>query len=720
MRHSDMRLVSLAAVFWAAVLATLALGPGATWAIIALASGAVMTGLLVERHLGEGRVRYWAPTLGLLLVGAGCACLATSAHLAAESRGLFPKAVNDEASVVITGRISSYRLGKGMTVRMSVGEISRRGETSAARASVYLTGDVERLSAGQIVRARVRLAPTEGLGRERAWARLTKLIEVRPASGLERWVARRSVHLTKNLAGTPHSALGLVPGLAVGDDSALPEESAEAMRRVSLTHLTAVSGQHVSMVCALVIGAIGLRRRRTAVVAAGLILLALIVTTAAQPSVLRAGVMGGAILVSLWLRRPASALPALGLSVILLLLADPRLAASFGFSLSVLATTGIVLGSRPAAVILAGALPLPVAHLLAVPLVAHLACAPVLALLTKEASLWSAVANAVCAPVVPAATVLSLAALLAAPIPLLGPVLASMAGWLVAWIDLVARAMDDWPGSGLTSIWVVAGYVGLLAGCWLAARLGPRLLLGAALIPLLAHVRNPVVREWNVVQCDVGQGAASLVRADGVTYLIDTGMVDARLPDCLEHAGAQVDVLVLTHLHADHAGRASWVDEEFALTEVWVGPGVGEEAARFVTAPIVELAAGERRGPFEVLWPDGAVSCETDSCQNDQSLVLRADLGETYLITGDLETEAQRSLAARDIAVDVALIPHHGSPRQDPGFARRVNARLALLSVGPNSYGHPSPATIDLYGSYGEVWSTEELGDIFLLLNVEY
>lgn len=719
MRHTDLRLVALAGAFWAAVLATLTLGPGATAAVIGLAGGAVLVGILVERHLGGGIVHYWGPTAGLLLAGAACACLATAGHLAAESRGLFPEAVADEASAVITGRVSSYRLGSGSTVRMRVGEIERGREQSPAHAAVYLTGEVDRLSVGEIVTAKVRLEPTEGLGRERAWARLTRIIDVRPASPLERWVAGRSRELTANLEGTPAAAAGLVPGLAVGDDSALPEESGEAMRAVSLTHLTAVSGQHVSMVCALVIGAVGLRRRRTAVIAAGLTLAALIVTTAAQPSVLRAGVMGAAILVSLWLRRPASALPSLGVSIIILLLIDPRLAASFGFSLSVLATAGIVLGSRPAAALLAGALPLPLAHLLAVPLVAHLACAPVLALLSDEASLWSAAANAVCAPVVPAATVLSLGALITAPLPIVGPALAWLAGWLVSWIDVVARAMQGWPGSALPNDWVVAGYGGLLAACWLAARFGARVLLGFAAVPVIAQVHAPV-GEWNVVQCDVGQGAASLVRSDGVTYLLDTGMVDARLPECLEHAGASVDVLVLTHLHADHAGRARWVDEHFPLTEVWVGPGVANDAAKLVSAPIIELRAGDRRGPFEVLWPDGEVTCATDSCQNDQSLVLRADLGETYLITGDLETDAQQVLAQRDIAVDVALIPHHGSPRQDPDFARRANARLALLSVGPNTYGHPAQRTIDLYETYGEVWSTQDDGDIFLLLDMEY
>lgn len=721
MTHGDLRLVFCAAAFWLSTLSTLVLGLGPVLALAACMLGALYGSLLIQRHLGGHIIRYWAPTAALLLAAALSACLMTAAHLALERRGELLGVIERGGTAVIEGRIASYPLGKGSTVRMSVDRVRVGEKESQAHASVYLTGDVAGMGVGDIVRARVSLEGTS-LGRELAWARIRTASRIRPASPVERWIAGREERLLENLVNVPQAALGLVPGLAIGDDSRLTEESLEAMKRVSLTHLTAVSGQHVSMVCALIVGLIGLRRRRLAVLGAAATLGLLVVGTAAQPSVLRAAVMGGAILASLWLRRPASALPALGLSIILLLAVDPRLACSYGFVLSVLATGGIVLGSGPATVLLAAGLPLPLANLLAVPLVAHLACAPVLALLSDGASLWSAAANALSAPVIPAATIASLGALLAAPVPLIGPMLAVIAGYLTTWVDIVARTLASWPGSHLAAEAVVAGYLGLFGACYLAARFRiPVLLTGAVggLAFLASGARGPV-EGWTIVQCDVGQGAASLVDDGERIYLVDTGMADARLPECLEHAGASVDVLVLTHLHADHAGRAQWVDEHYDLAEVWVAPGMSREARTLVDAPVIELRSGDHRGPFDILWPDGEAECFSDSCQNNQSLVLLAHLGQTYLITGDLEVEAQSALARRDVAADVALIAHHGSPRQDPAFAEAVGASLALLSVGPNTYGHPSPRTIELYERFGEVWSTWELGDIFLRLDMEY
>jgi competence protein ComEC len=76
--------------------------------------------------------------------------------------------------------------------------------------------------------------------------------------------------------------------------------------------------------------------------------------------------------------------------------------------------------------------------------------------------------------------------------------------------------------------------------------------------------------------------------------------------------------------------------------------------------------------------------------------------GLGVLLSGDVETEAQRSLVARVGPVDVLKVPHHGSKAQDPAFLAASKARVAVISVGAdNDYGHPAPATLALLRDLG-------------------
>lgn len=234
-------------------------------------------------------------------------------------------------------------------------------------------------------------------------------------------------------------ARGLVPGIALGDDRALPVALADDLRTVSLTHVTAVSGAHVAMVVGLVLVALRRLPRAWQAVLGALVLAALVVLVHPTASVLRSAAMGGVLLLGLLLGRPRAALPALWASVVVLLAIDPWLAGSFGFVLSVLATAGLLLASGPLADRLTRFLPRAAALALAVPLAAQLACTPALALLQPAMPMHGVLANVLAAPAVPPATVLGLTATLVAPAsPAVAQLLASWAGVATAWVASVA------------------------------------------------------------------------------------------------------------------------------------------------------------------------------------------------------------------------------------------------------------------------------------------
>ena len=146
----------------------------------------------------------------------------------------------------------------------------------------------------------------------------------------------------------PEGARELVSGVALGDDHALPADVRSDMRVVSMTHLTAVSGQHVAIVLGLIMSGLGVLPRRCRAAAGVVVLAALVALVRPGGSVLRAAAMGGVLLAGVAAGRRSASFPALCAAVTVLLLIDPWQARSYGFALSVVATAGILLGAAPA------------------------------------------------------------------------------------------------------------------------------------------------------------------------------------------------------------------------------------------------------------------------------------------------------------------------------------------------------------------------------------
>ncbi|GAB3998870.1 hypothetical protein GCM10029992_25910 [Glycomyces albus] len=143
----------------------------------------------------------------------------------------------------------------------------------------------------------------------------------------------------------PQPASGLIPALAVGDTSGMDPTLEADFRSTGLVHLVVVSGYHVGLVVGTILGvATALRAGPRVRVAIGAAAVAgIVVVVGPQPSVLRAAVMAGMMLLALAAGRPRAALPALATAVLVLVLADPDLAAQPGFALSVAACAGLLL-----------------------------------------------------------------------------------------------------------------------------------------------------------------------------------------------------------------------------------------------------------------------------------------------------------------------------------------------------------------------------------------
>jgi competence protein ComEC len=256
--------------------------------------------------------------------------------------------------------------------------------------------------------------------------------------------------LRRVCGGLGADARGLVPGIAVGDTSALAQDLRDAMRVAGLTHVTAVSGAHFSIVGAgvLVLCAAARMPRRARAGVVCVVMTGFVALVHPGPSVLRAAAMGAVGLAALLLGRPARSVAALATAIIVLVVVDPWLARELGFVLSVAATSGLVLLAGPLARRWAGSVRAPVAYALAVPVAAQSACAPIVLVISPTVALYAVPANVLVAPAVAPATVLGLLAALVSPWwHGAGVVLAELAGAACWWIALVARTAASLPGA---------------------------------------------------------------------------------------------------------------------------------------------------------------------------------------------------------------------------------------------------------------------------------
>ncbi|HEX6956059.1 MAG TPA: ComEC/Rec2 family competence protein, partial [Agromyces sp.] len=741
MRRHDLRLLPAAVVAWAA--AWLATGapeagvpawvvPVACWAVAASAVAvAVAFGRAPHRAvprrdaIGSGRA---APgVLVIVAVAAACAALVgtvAAVGLASRASGPLPGAADARSWVEAEIRLDAAAKpspaapweegSSSWRAPATVIAVDGRPHRPIRVEAVMAAGSPDAPGFGTTLAVRARVAVLPGSDRE-AFRLRGEVVHVGPASGLTAWTHPLREGLAEAAAELGGDAGALVPGLAIGDTAAIPDELREAMTAASLTHLTAVSGANCAIVTAAAFWAAGRAGLpRAARIGAALVaLLGFVVLVTPESSVVRAAVMAVVVLVALGVGRAGGGASALAVATVLLLAIDPWFSRDFGFALSVCATGGLILLSGPLARALARWMPRPVAAMVAIPLAAQLACQPVLILLEPALPVYGVPANLLAAPAAPVATVAGLVGCLLLPVlPSVGFAALQVAWVPAAWIATLAHGahglpvqsvpwMPDAPGAALCALAVAAGIVAARAANGRRRVAAAVVLVVAVALPVGAAAGRPLIAravlpgDWRVLQCDVGQGDALVVRDAGATMLVDTGPDPAALERCLDLGGIRrLDLAVITHWDADHAGGVAAIAGRVDV--VLHGPLDGGRSDRALGpladggAEVVEVGSGASgslgQADWRVLWPPAGTPPG-----NDASVVL--DLrAEHYraVFLGDLGEEAQeRMRREHDVGrADIVKVAHHGSADQSAGLYRELAASVGLVGVGAeNGYG---------------------------------
>lgn len=697
-----------------------------------------------------GLVRRWElATVGLVLgmaaAGLRVMPLVTGpVHSAAQQRATarITGLVTSDAVVHETRDGLDWSARRLQVFRVQTTSVTARGHQVAVHVPVVVFCTCVAPPLGVQVDVSGRLLPaTPGRGIAATVSAMT-VRQVRGPPRYQAWAQtlRQALHVA--LRGKPAAAVQLVPGLALGDTTLLDSALAADMRAAGLSHLTAVSGANVALVVAAAVWATRGRRRTTRAAATLLAICAFTILVRPQPSVVRAAAMGSVMVVALLLRRRTTAVVSLATAVTLLIVWDPWLATSYGFALSVLATGGLLIAPvRPRRWW---------GTLVAATVCAQIAVLPVTVALGTPVTLAALPANLVSVPLAgPAMVAGVLACLTAAAWPSLGSLLAWLAvlpAQTIAWVAHAAAGLDaavvPWPSGalGVVVAMVLSSWLGWHAVRWSrldavaksAAVGATAVLIAACLAPPDPATPAWPPPGWVMVQCDVGQGDATVVRvAKHQAVVVDTGPDPAAVDHCLSRLQVtRVPLLILTHFHADHvAGLAGVLHRrrvDAVLTTALAEPPalatyVGHVLrTRRLVGQVLTFPAVVQVGSLVLhcVWPARLIRGQ-GSDPNNASIVLRFDIASVrFLLAGDVEPPAQDALATMVGQVDVLKMAHHGSAHQSPSFAAAVRPRVVTVSVGiDNDYGHPAASALALYQSLGAtVVRTDRVGDIAVVV----
>ncbi len=260
-----------------------------------------------------------------------------------------------------------------------------------------------------------------------------------------------------------------------------------------------------------------------------------------------------------------------------------------------------------------------------------------------------------------------------------------------------------------------------------------------------AYAAGDQFEDCNLTFVDVGQGDCMCIQSEG-TYLIDGGgNLNYNLGKktlgsyLLKNGMGQVDGAFVTHLHTDHYKGICELSREGMIKKLYVYEGNRPKEEQIIketglnSEDIEYIHYGQNiilgkggiinrhREYIEVLWPERKTDSEyvkmlqDEENENTMSLVFKVHFENrsmfgaedeiTLLVTGDMGEEGERELISETgnkLQSTILKVGHHGSKySSSDAFVETVNPELAVIQVGKNMYGHPTPEVLERLGSRG-------------------
>ena len=554
----------------------------------------------------------------------------------------------------------------------------------------------------------------------------------------------------------------LVRALILGDRTLLSEEMREALNETGTAHLICISGLHVT-VLAMMISALLSRilSRNRATILTLLILSLYGMLIGFSSSFVRALIMFAIFRFAPIAGYPSDAVTRLCAAMLFMLMVKPMNILDNGFVLSFTASAGIILLTPPLTNLLGLKEFLKVKptgnflksslrkiavyfpNLLCATLAAQLATLPAVVAYFGIQSVISVPCNLICVPLCMFGYLLALAALLLSVLSMpLGICVAMGAERLFTALIAITHWSAALPFTGIRigryppllvllhgALILASSELSRLKSC--LRRFIPLTLIAVAALSSLFTYRLSC--GFSLVFLDAGQADCAIVRTQGHTYMVDVGDTYTPAGDYLSATCLHLDGIFLSHPHQDHAGGledvltvmrpeviyvpAGW----FEQTDISQAVTDGMEMAQSMGIEIVELSIGDELAlsqdtKMTVYAPDAAALPDEI---NDLSMLLSiSHQNQSVLFTGDLSMEGEPDEIPD---TDILKVAHHGSAKgTSPRFLASSTPSIAIIPVGDNNFGHPSPDTLSQLEAAGaRVLRTDQCGAITLTLGAD-
>jgi competence protein ComEC len=319
-------------------------------------------------------------------------------------------------------------------------------------------------------------------------------------------------------------------------------------------------------------------------------------------------------------------------------------------------------------------------------------------------------------------------------------------GWFIAYIISVTNLLAGFPMASIfidtpskSGLIVYYLFLGGLTVLWSKKKkpVDVKNLIIIFLVFLTAFIWIQVGRsnppdKLSVNFFDVGQADSVLIQTpSGENILIDGGEDQDIIQNKLTSKGvSKIDLLILSHPHADHVGGLISVVKNYRIGLILDSgqPHISSLYRKFLEGIKSKRIAYKlaRKGQkfkigtklkLEILNPSENFISGTESDLNNNSIVAMFVYGRSkFLFPGDVENEAEGNLLSfgDKLKSDVIKIPHHGSAKNSWQFLKEIKPKVVVISVGRgNSFGHPAESTLNKLKKLNSmIYRTDVSGDI--------
>lgn len=228
---------------------------------------------------------------------------------------------------------------------------------------------------------------------------------------------------------------------------------------------------------------------------------------------------------------------------------------------------------------------------------------------------------------------------------------------------------------------------------------------------------------------DVGQGDCTLIISPtGGTFLFDAGNNGKGTGTVLPHLSSlgltALDYISASHYHADHVGgidevvaslgldsvRVAVLDRGWSYTTQTYSDYASAVAAKRITIyedQVIDLGGGVTITCLG-LNGNGQLSPPYDDEENDYCISLLVQYGAfDFFVAGDLSGvnssyyhDIETGISGEAGEVEIYRVDHHGSSsNSNSTLVGNLSPEVSIISVGSNSYGHPTQTVIDRLAS---------------------